>query len=99
MLKLIKQQGEIIASIDPAANKESCERCDAELSGSLVLTSEIVGEMGILKFSEISPRNWILCDGCNTLLCRNCAPHYKTGYCEDCIREYDLKFDAEGRLV
>ena len=99
MLKLIKKQEEIIASIDPAANGETCERCNAALSGSLVLTSEITGEMGILKFSENSPRKWILCDGCNTLLCHNCAPHYKTGYCEDCIREYDLKFIAEGRVV
>jgi hypothetical protein len=98
-LKLIKQQQEIIASIDPAANQETCERCDAALSGSLTLTSEIANGVGVIRFSENSPRNWILCDGCNALLCRGCAPHWKAGYCEDCIREYNLKFDSEGRLA
>jgi hypothetical protein len=99
ILKLIKKQSEVIASIDPSANKETCEQCDADLQGSLVLTSEIVGGIGIIKFTENSPRNWILCDGCNALLCRLCAPEWKSGYCPDCIREYNLKFDSEERLA
>jgi hypothetical protein len=98
MLKLVKKQAEIIASIDPAANNETCERCDAVLQGSLILTSEIVNGIGIIRFIENSPRNWILCDLCNALLCQTCAPNWKAGYCEDCVREYNLKFDAEGRL-
>jgi hypothetical protein len=90
--------GEIIAAIDPARNDETCERCDARLHGSLVLTSEIKHGIGIIRFAENSPRNWILCDLCNALLCRSCAPSWQAGYCEDCAREYDLKFDSEGRL-
>jgi hypothetical protein len=99
ILKLIKKETEIIASIDPSANKETCERCDAALRGSLVLTSEIANGVGIIRFTENSPRNWILCDGCNALLCRLCAPEWKSGYCPDCIREYSLKFDSEGSLI
>jgi hypothetical protein len=99
MLKLIKQQTEIIASIDPSANKETCERCDAALRGSLILTSEIINGVGIIRFTEQNPRNWILCDGCNALLCQNCAPQWKGGYCDECVREYDLKFDSEGCLI
>jgi hypothetical protein len=99
ILKLIKKETETIASIDPAENKETCERCDSSLQGSLVLTSEIVDGVGIIRFTENTPRNWILCDGCNALLCQTCAPAWKSGYCPDCIREYNLKFDAEGRLA
>lgn len=99
ILKLIKKQMEVIASIDPAQNNETCERCDAALQGSLVLTSEIVNGIGIIRFTEQNPRNWILCDGCNALLCQTCAPEWKAGYCPDCIREYNLKFDSEGRLA
>ena len=57
ILKLINKQTEIIASIDPAANKETCERCDAALQGNLVLTSEIADGVGIIRFTEKSPRN------------------------------------------
>lgn len=99
ILKLIKKQTEIIASIDPAANKETCERCDAALQGCLFLTSEIVGGIGIIRFTENSPRNWIICDSCNALLCQDCAPAWKSGYCPECIREYGLKFYSEGKLA
>ena len=88
-----------IAAIDPQAAGDTCERCHATLSGSLVVTSQITEHAGIIAFVENSPRNWILCDSCSALLCRDCAPHFKTGYCEDCIREHDLKFDSEGRLL
>jgi len=96
ILKLIKKEREIIASIDPALNEETCERCDGAFRGSLVLTSEIANGVGIIRFTEQTPRNWILYDLCNALLCRLCAPHWKAGYCPDCVREYDLKFDSEG---
>ncbi len=98
-MTMVKKESEIIAALDPAANKETCEQCDASLRGSLILTSEIVGGVGIIRFTETSPRNWILCDGCNALLCQTCAPEWKSGYCRDCIREFNLKFDSEGRLA
>ncbi len=93
-----EKKSEIIASIDPAKNDETCERCEASLRGSLILTSEIVNGVGIIRFTETSPRNWILCDSCNALVCQTCAPEWKAGYCEVCLHEYDLNFDAEGRL-
>lgn len=89
---------EIITFIDPAVMGDTCEECRGHLRGTLVLTSEIVSGMGVLKFSEVSKRNWIICDSCNTLLCHTCAPDFQTGYCPSCIRKYNLKFDAEGRL-
>ena len=98
-MTLKKNESELIASIDPARSNETCERCDAALRGSLAITSEIINGIGVIRFTENTPRNWIICDFCNALLCHECAPRWKSGYCPDCIREYDLKFDSEGRLL
>ena len=87
------------AALDPRGSGETCDGCDAPLMGSLIVTSGVIGQTGFIRILEASERNWILCDSCNTMLCHECAPRFQTGYCEDCIREFDLKFDDCGRLL
>lgn len=90
---------EIITFVDPAAAGDTCAKCRSHLRGTLVLTAETENGIGVLRFSELEERNWIICDSCNTLLCHTCAPEFKTGYCPACIRKYNLRFDPKGRLI
>jgi ribosomal protein S14 len=80
-------------------NGERCENCKAKLFGNLRVSSGTIGGVGYVSVSEDGARNWILCDSCNALHCRLCAPNHKTGFCENCIKKHNLRFDAEGGLL
>lgn len=69
---------------------ETCDWCDKSLYGNLVVSSGVLNGLGYVRISEQTPRNWIVCDGCNVMICHACAPDYKTGYCPDCIRDDEL---------
>jgi hypothetical protein len=79
----------------------NCELCGRD---------DLHGELGVVDFDtcagsvilihETSPRNWILCDSCNKLVCHSCCQHPETGYCNECIERYDLiVMDEEGRVL
>ena len=69
-----------------------CDECKAELYGELGVKSEVIRGIPVVTISEITPRNWILCDSCNALLCHNCCLFPKTGYCNNC----QVKQDSSG---
>lgn len=68
-----------------------CEICgNKELRGELEVEDYSTEDMAIVAVVETSPRNWILCDSCNMLVCHDCCDHPKTGYCDTCIDLYKL---------
>lgn len=72
-----------------------CDECKAELYGELGVRSEEIGGIPVITIAETSPRNWILCDGCNALLCHNCCRKPETGYCNDCLAKQNASAKAE----
>jgi hypothetical protein len=67
----------------------NCEICDAALYGELAVESEIVDGIGFVSLKEMSERNWILCDACNLLLCRDCCQQPQTGLCNSCFNRME----------
>ncbi|MDQ4123256.1 MAG: hypothetical protein M3209_17605 [Acidobacteriota bacterium] len=66
-----------------------CEVCQSKLYGELMVESEIIEGIGIISIKEVSERNWILCDGCNALLCHNCCLQPHTGLCNACYNRME----------
>lgn len=62
-----------------------CEKCQAELHGELGVKSETINGIPVITIAETAPRNWILCDSCNALLCRDCCLQPHTGLCNACF--------------
>lgn len=85
-------------AVNTPANGQHCDDCQRELHGNLRLSAESIKGFEAVVISEDVPRDWILCDGCNALLCHRCAPEFKTGYCNTCIQAFSLKFDNEGKF-
>ena len=89
---------ETVAANDSMLNGETCDWCDAPLRGSLIVTTGVIGNVGIIRLTEANLRNWILCDGCNAMICHACAPDWQTGYCPNCIRDQRLDEEYEEAL-
>ena len=70
---------------------EVCSICgNDQLKGDLGVVEGSMEEAFIIAIVETSPRNWILCDSCNSVVCHTCASYAKTGYCNKCIEKYNL---------
>ena len=70
---------------------EVCSICgNDQLEGDLAVEEKDTPNGFIIAIIETSPRNWILCDSCNSVVCHTCATYAKTGYCNDCIERYKL---------
>lgn len=71
-------------------NAELCEVCGKELYGDLGV-SDIQTPYGwAILIGETSPRNWICCDSCNAVVCHDCCEYPYSGYCNNCVKRYDL---------
>jgi len=73
-----------------------CEQCGNDVHGDIqiveITDEEVLREHGAdWGIAEVPTpdRDWIVCDGCNVLLCRNCAHYWQTGYCDDCLAAAD----------
>ncbi len=65
---------------------QRCEKCKKKLVGDIELAGMGCGSHRVvLLFRETPDRNWIQCDGCNRLLCKNCCEKPKSGYCNSCF--------------
>jgi hypothetical protein len=73
-----------------AENAGHCHLCRKELHGDLGVFEEEIGEVLIIIIRETSPRNWIQCDSCNTVVCHDCCSYPQAGYCNTCIETYHL---------
>ena len=74
-----------------------CEVCnETELEGELqvfttsTLSETLDEEVAFISLSGTIRRNYIVCDGCNKVVCRNCCEHSRSGYCDSCIAKYNL---------
>lgn len=72
-------------------NADVCQKCGKELHGNLGV-SDIQTPFGwAILIGETSPRNWIACDGCNAVVCHSCCQNPFSGFCDDCIKNYELE--------
>lgn len=78
---------------------EQCDICGKEVQGELGVLDLSTQAVTYIAIVEMSKRNWILCDACNTLVCHACCTQPKTGYCDACIEQYGLKFDKNDNLT
>lgn len=71
---------------------EVCPVCEETvLEGDLgVADGELDDGTFFVAVIETSPRNHIVCDSCNRVVCHNCCTHPKSGYCNTCIERYNL---------
>lgn len=74
-----------------------CEVCnETELEGELAIFmtsthSDISDEEAtLISLMESARRNHIVCTSCNKAVCHNCCSYAKSGYCDFCIRKYNL---------
>ena len=72
---------------------EVCPVCEeTELEGDLgVEDGELDDGTFFIAVMETAPRNWICCDSCNQIVCHNCCSHPKSGYCDRCIEQHQLR--------
>lgn len=85
-------------AVNTPHNGQHCDNCRRELHGNLrVSTRSIEAGFDAVVITEDIPRDWILCDGCNALLCHLCAPQFQTGYCNDCLAAQPSDSGEEGR--
>ena len=67
-----------------------CEQCGAKVHGDFIVTeSESSDGSFRISIDGTPDRDFIVCDGCNALLCRNCAHYWQTGYCDNCLAAAD----------
>ncbi len=68
-----------------------CHNCFREVSGEITVDSlTLPGEMEIIHLAATPDRDWISCDSCGTVVCLSCCRHPETGFCDSCIKKYDL---------
>ena len=73
---------------------EQCEICGQALTGELGVTAVELPFGTVVVVGAVSPRNWILCDGCNALLCHACCQDPASGYCDACLCRQASKNEA-----
>ena len=71
----------------PDENKSYCPNCQRVLVGVLEIIKTTTLGMPSILYRESSDRNWIQCDGCNLIICKNCCEKYRNGFCNDCWRQ------------
>lgn len=70
----------------------TCTNCERELTGDLfVREGELPNGIPMVSIEATPDRDWIICDSCNTLLCNDCCGYPQSGYCDTCIKKYNLK--------
>ncbi len=68
-----------------------CHVCFREVSGDITVGSlTLPGEMEIIPLAGTPDRDWISCNSCGTIVCLSCCRHPETGFCDSCIKKYDL---------
>jgi len=62
-----------------------CPKCGKALTGAIEITQRETFGIPTIHFGETTDRNWIQCDGCNTVVCKACCQEPKTGFCNRCL--------------
>ena len=70
---------------------ENCPKCHKQLTGTIEVSSAIVGGISMVVMEETPDRNWILCDFCNQTICKSCCVMPDSGYCNSCFIECKIE--------
>lgn len=69
---------------------ETCPKCNKQLTGAIETVSATVGGIQFVVMHETGDRNWIICDRCNTTVCKSCCVVPEAGYCNRCFFDYKI---------
>jgi hypothetical protein len=69
----------------------NCEICGRGLRGEIaVLKGRHPSGKPTVRIIADPDRDWIECDGCSRVICRECCEHPKTGLCDRCLQQGKL---------
>ncbi|MGI8467430.1 MAG: hypothetical protein ACR2N3_03160 [Pyrinomonadaceae bacterium] len=71
--------------------EEVCPECERALEGAIEVSSAEIGGLNIVVMRETTDRNWIECDGCGKMICKNCCLFPGGGYCNSCFFKYEIE--------
>lgn len=69
---------------------ENCPKCHRILTGTIEVSSALIGGINVVVMEETANRNWILCDFCNRTICKSCCIMPESGYCNNCFIELKI---------
>lgn len=62
----------------------NCPDCNQVLTGTVeIIKTEMFG-IPIIRFRETSDRNWIQCQACHLVVCKECCRNARSGFCNEC---------------
>ncbi len=70
---------------------DNCPVCNCLLTGAIETSSAEVGGIQFVVMEETSDRNWIICDFCNEVVCKNCCVKPDSGYCDRCFFRFKIE--------
>lgn len=73
------------------AMAEICEKCGCEVRGDFEVYSRDTARGYEIVVDSTPDRNYNVCDSCNMVVCFSCSTYPESGYCDDCIKEYQLE--------
>jgi len=64
----------------------NCSICKREVHGDIEVSSGLLPNgVGVVLMTSTPDRDWICCDRCAVIVCRDCCKHPESGYCDSCI--------------
>lgn len=72
-------------------NTYRCPMCSAELHGGLVSIVIETDEAATETLYESPWRNWMKCEFCRLILCKDCGTSEAESYCHPCREREDIK--------
>jgi hypothetical protein len=69
----------------------NCAICKREVHGDIEVSSgTLPNGVGVVLMTSTPDRDWICCDACAAIVCRDCCMHPESGYCDSCIASPEL---------
>lgn len=65
-------------------DRGNCPNCKRALIGAVEIIKTETEGIPTMLFQETPDRNWIQCDACNTIVCKQCCQNEPSGFCHDC---------------
>lgn len=72
-------------------NAVCCPLCRRELHGSLILVIVETDEAQSETLYESPGRNWMKCEDCRLVLCKDCGVSADESYCHPCRERSDIR--------
>lgn len=78
---------------------DDCPACKRELTGAVEIRQTEISGVPTILFEETSDRNWIQCDACSLVICKQCCRNPKSGFCNACLARLNRRERKETRPV